>query len=291
MAERIRLVQAVRTSSGALVLAGQLISLELTRFVGSEPIKPLVVLDTKSACLDSEDENSNSETSRIVADLKQRFDGLPVWLVGHVSKANFGRSDIDGMSTRGASSLEGDVQQTMFMIREGDERWLVNGKTRFEARYRELLIDSHIETMSVKNRFAQDELLALRFGIPTVPDVPRADVAKAAKADAKASEHADLREMVLHTLRTTQGRGERLNQTGLRERIQRNKAAIAAALFELIDEQWVIEVSIPTSIRAHPKRTGFLFALTTEQHDRVILDGQAIPVEAHEIPPDWRKSG
>jgi hypothetical protein len=195
------------------------------------------------------------------------------------------------MSSRGASSMEGDAGQTMFLIKEGDDRWLVNGKVRFEAKHRELLIDSHIETMTVTNRFGSDEVLALRYGIPTVPDVPRADAAKAARDEAKASEHADLREMVLHTLRTTQGRGERLNQTGLRERIQRNKAAIAAALFELIDEQWVIEVSIPTSIRAHPKRTGFLFALTTEQHDRVILDGQAIPVEAHEIPPDWRKSG
>jgi hypothetical protein len=291
MAERIRLVQAVRTSSGALVLAGQLISLELTRFVGSEPIKPLVVLDTKSACLDSEDENSNSETSRIVADLKQRFDGLPVWLVGHVSKANFGRSDIDGMSTRGASSLEGDVQQTMFMIREGDARWLVAGKTRFEARYRELRIDSHLETMTVRNRFGQDEVLALRFGIPTVPDVPRADVAKAAKDEAKRSDHADLRQQVLEALRAAQARGDRLNATRLREALGRKASAVSSVLLELVNERWVTEVFIPTNLRAHPNRGSFLFAMSTEQHDRVTRDDHPMPPESAEIPASWTKTG
>ena len=291
MAERIRLVQAVRTSSGELVLAGQLISIELTRFIDREPIKPLVVLDTKSACLDSEDENSNSETSRTVADLKQRFDGLPVWLVGHVSKANFGRSDVDSMSTRGASSLEGDVQQTMFMIREGDERWLVAGKTRFEARYRELRIDSHLETMTVRNRFGRDELLALRYGIPTVPDVPRADVAEAAKAQAKQRDHADLRQQVLEALRAAQARGDRLNATRLREALGRKASAVSSVLLELVNERWVTEVFIPTSLRAHPNRGSFLFALTTEQHDQVVLDGHPMPPESAEIPAFWTKAG
>jgi hypothetical protein len=291
MDERIRLVQAVRTSSGELVVAGQLIAIELTRFVGSEPIKPLVVLDTKSACLDSEDENSNSETSRIVADLKQRFDGLPVWLVGHVSKANFGRSDIDGMSTRGASSLEGDVQQTMFMIREGDTRWLVAGKTRFEARYRELRIDSHLETMTVRNRFGQDEVLALRFGIPSVPDVPRADAAKAAKDEAKQRDHADLRQQVLVALRAAQARGDRLNASRLRETLGRKVSAVLQAITELVNERWITEVFVPSNIRTHPKRDTFLFALTTEQHDQVVLDGHPMPPESAEIPASWTKAG
>jgi len=54
---------------------------------GSEhPTLPLVVLDTKSAVLEIEDENSNSEMSRAISILKHQF-GYPTILIGHVSKA------------------------------------------------------------------------------------------------------------------------------------------------------------------------------------------------------------
>lgn len=290
LAERIHVSQAVRMPSGDLVAAGAVILAEYTRFVDGIEIKPLVILDTKSACLDSDDENSNSETSRTVADLKQRFAGLPIWLVGHVSKANFGRSDVESMSSRGASALEGDCNQTMFLVRDGEQRWLVNGKVRFEAKHRELLIDSHIETLGVKNRFGQDEVLALRYGIPITPDVPRSEVAKARKDEAKEQAHGELRQQVLEALRAAQARGDRLNASRLRETLGRKVSAVLQVITELLNEQWVAEVFIPASIRTHPKRDTFLFALTTEQHDQVTMDGCPMPPESSEIPPTWRKA-
>lgn len=286
--ERVKVVQATRMPSGELVLAGELLFIKHLRTVDGQQIKPLVVLDTRSACIEQADENSTSEGSLAVADLKTRFAGLPVWVVTHVSKANLNRSDVENLTARGASSWEADANQTLFLVVDAGERWLVNSKTRFEPLWRELQMDSRSRTLTVKNRFGDDEVLTLRYSIPTVPAVTRSELAASSKADAKAQAHGDLREQVLDTLRATQALGGRLNATSLRERIGRRAADVSAAIGELMDEQWLIEVVIQPNLRADPRRSKFLYALTTEQHDRVI-GGEPMPPEAKEIPPDWQK--
>lgn len=49
----------------------------------------------------------------LMAALKQGFDGLPVWLIGHVAKQNLGRTELLGLSLRGGSAYEADANQVL----------------------------------------------------------------------------------------------------------------------------------------------------------------------------------
>ena len=127
--ERIHIVEAVRLTPAFVAEVGKTYREQFTRTVGEVAVLPLVVLDTKSAVLAVDDENDNSKASAMMAALKQGFDGLPVWLIGHVAKASFGKSEGANLSSRGASAVEADANQTMFLIAEGERRCLIQGKT------------------------------------------------------------------------------------------------------------------------------------------------------------------
>ena len=111
----------------------------------------------------------------MMAALKQGFDGLPVWLIGHVAKANLSRND--ALTSRGASAIEGDANQTMFLIREGESRYLVQGKTRFEARWPELEITSYTAQTTEPDEFGNLEPVLLRWGIAAPANQSRKEAA------------------------------------------------------------------------------------------------------------------
>ena len=155
--KRVHIVEAVRLDPAFVASVGATYREQFTRTVEGVEVLPLVVLDTKSAVLALDNENDNSEASRMMAALKQGFDRLPVWLIGHVAKANLTRND--ALTSRGASAIEGDANQTMFLIREGESRYLVQGKTRFEARWPELEITSYTAQTTAPDEFGHMEPL------------------------------------------------------------------------------------------------------------------------------------
>ena len=144
--QRVHLVEAVRMPIDKVVEVAAIYTERFTEEVDGNRLPPLVVLDTRSAIIAIDDENDNAETSQIMAALKQRFAGLPVWIVGHVAKASFGRADAKNMSARGATALEGDAHQVIFIvIEDDDQRFLIRGKTRFEAAMASCRLVSHVE--------------------------------------------------------------------------------------------------------------------------------------------------
>ena len=144
--QRVHLVEAVRMPIDKVVEVAAIYTERFTEEVDGNRLPPLVVLDTRSAIIAIDDENDNAETSQIMAALKQRFAGLPVWIVGHVAKASFGRADAKNMSARGATALEGDAHQVVFIvIEDDDQRFLIRGKTRFEAAVASCRLVSHVE--------------------------------------------------------------------------------------------------------------------------------------------------
>jgi hypothetical protein len=144
--ERVHLVEAVRLPVEKVVEVASFYAEHFTAEVDGARLPPLVVLDTRSAIIAVDDENDNAETSKIMAALKQRFSGLPTWIVGHVAKASFGRADAKNMSARGATALEGDAHQVVFIvIEDNDERFLIRGKTRFEASVASCRLVSHVD--------------------------------------------------------------------------------------------------------------------------------------------------
>jgi RecA-family ATPase len=117
--ERLHIVEARRLEPAYVVEVATTYREQFARTVDGVEVPPLVVADTKASVFSIEEESSNSEASAIVAMLKQSFENLPVWLVGHVAKANMSRADVAGLSLRGASAFEADANQVLYLVKEG----------------------------------------------------------------------------------------------------------------------------------------------------------------------------
>ena len=130
---------------------------------------PLVVLDTKSAVLDLEEENSNTENSRAIATIRQRTT-CPVLIVTHVAKAQRGQ-DASLLSARGADSQVADAQQLLTMSIDPlspGARWLeiTSQKHRFRAKYDGISFELRTAECAVKDAFGQTVLETVAYGHP-----------------------------------------------------------------------------------------------------------------------------
>ena len=286
--ERIHVVNAVRLDPEFVAQAGTTYREQFTRTVDGVDVLPLVVLDTKSAVLALGNENDNAEASRMMAALKQGFVGLPVWLVGHVAKANFTRADLSSLTSRGASAIEGDANQTMFLIREGESRYLILGKARFEPRWRELEITSYTAQASAKDEFGNFETVFMRWGIAAPAQQSRKEAAEQAAEQLRQKNESTLRQEVRDAVETAWLTGIPLNRGAVKAKIYRKSADVGAAIENLLSERWLHEVTVPAKERTNNKRADFLINLSTEEHEAV-LRGEGLPKQKLVIPDSWKK--
>lgn len=284
--ERFHLVEATRLDPAYVAAVGATYREQFARDVDGVKVLPLVVLDTKSAVLALENENDNSETSRMMAALKQGFDGLPVWLVAHVSKANFGRDD--ALSSRGASAGGDDANQTLFLIKDGENRYLLQGKKRFEPKWPELEILSYSSQTVVPDEFGNMETVVLRWGIARPPQQTRKEAAKQAAEQQQDKDDADLRQSVRDAVQVAWLAGNPLNRKGIKDNLHRKGSDVGACIENLVNERWLHEVDVPAKVRTNNKRSSFLVNLTTEEHEAV-LSGGTLPADKLVIPASWQK--
>ena len=82
-------------------------------------IPPLLIFDTASASFALDDENSNSEQSKMIASIKEVIRELrsSIWIITHVAKAAKAL-DLKQQSSRGAGAIEADVQTAASLGRE-----------------------------------------------------------------------------------------------------------------------------------------------------------------------------
>lgn len=293
--ERLHVVEAYRAPAGVVARAGAFYREEFSRTVtvtglDGQPrtveLLPLVVIDTLAATIDLENENDNSEASEAIAVLKQQFEGLPVWIIGHTAKANLGRSD--AITARGAGAWEADANQVLYLVNEQDDtRWLMRGKTRFESPWPELEIHSHSTTRTVTDRFGQEEELTLRWAIPTPPKQDRAQRSEQAQAERRERDREALRARILQVVNDAYADGKRLNKTALRSQVGGNATETGGAIDALTADGWLYEVEIPKAERIRNKAS-FLVALTESEREAFTATG-VLPAHKLEIPPDWRK--
>jgi len=286
--ERLHLVEAVRLDPAFVAQVGTTYREQFTRTVDGVDVLPLVVLDTKSAVLALENENDNSEASAMMAALKQGFAGLPVWLIGHVAKANLSRSDVAGLTSRGASAIEGDANQTLFLVREGDARYLVLGKTRFEPRWPELEITSHTATAPATDEFGNVEIVVMRWGIAAPAEMSRKEAAEQAAEQQRKEDEATLRQDIRDAVELAWQAGNPLNREGIKAKSKRKHSEAIACLECLLAERWLHEVFVPAKERLHPRKTAFFVSLSTEEHEAA-LSGAGLPAAKLVIPESWRK--
>jgi hypothetical protein len=114
-------------------------------------IPPLVVFDTASSLIELESENNNSEVGKAMAQLKTKVfrNNLPLWIAGHTPKASKGNEG-KGLSARGASAFEGDVQTMSYIYAEGHHRIFSLGKRRFVPEFTDIeyTVENHQEVVT-----------------------------------------------------------------------------------------------------------------------------------------------
>lgn len=288
--ERLHIVEARRLDPAHVAQVGKLYRDRFSRVVDGVEVLPLVVLDTKAAVLELDNENDNSEASRAMAALKQGFAGLPTWIIGHIAKTQFGRSDIGLLSDRGASAFESDAIQNAYLVQEGEQRYLALGKKRFEPKWPELQVTSHMAEVTAYDEWGAPETTTLRWGILTPPDMSRQEARQEAQKVAEKERRGDMREAVLDAVQVAWQAGNPINKTGVKGKVEGfKKDDIGQEVEALLAEGWLHEVEVPSKQRINSNKARFLVKLDTPEHDDFMRSG-IVPATKLVIPQSWRKA-
>ena len=279
--KRVHLVEAVRLPVDQVVEVAKFYAEQFTEVVDGVRLPPLVVLDTRSAIIAVDDENDNAETSEIMAALKQRFAGLPVWIVGHVAKASFGRADAKNMSARGATALEGDAHQVIFIvIEDDDQRFLIRGKTRFEAAIASCRLVSHVDHEWGVDEFGEAcEIPVRHVTIEPLTSEEEGDrkaqagaIRAAEKEERTREKHERIRQEILEFVRQKASEGVLMGKTDVAERLGGSRSQRLKVINELIEDGLLVpNCEWPDKARRHSQSDGFLEALNEAErfvHER-----------------------
>ena len=157
---------------------------------------PVVVLDTVNTTLQIDNLNDNSEVSQAISRLRDAFDTIPLITVGHVPKAS--RGDAKRASFNGAGAWENDTQQTIYLVQEGGQRYLVMGKKRFVPEYSEFLIESHLAEFRSLDKLKREVVTKAYYGIPAgISELEKTKAQEQARAASSRKAWEDLKEKVL----------------------------------------------------------------------------------------------
>jgi RecA-family ATPase len=117
---------------------------------------PLLIFDTASASFALEDENSNSEQSKMIAAIKEVIRDLhsSIWIITHVAKAAK-ELELKRQSSRGAGAIEADVQTAASLGREiGAECSVLSiTKNRIQTKFDEINFKPTFHTLMVEDEW------------------------------------------------------------------------------------------------------------------------------------------
>lgn len=277
LSERFVLVEALRSDPETLKKLSALIlkykTFEPDEFGELIEVLPLVVLDTKSAIFAMEDENSNSETSKYIATVKENFCSLdaPVWIISHMAKENFGRQDLERMSARGATAGTDDVNGTGYFFSDPDfpnSRFFGLGKKRFEPDFTELEIQSEVFVENRLNYVGRSVPVKYRYSTIRKSDKgAREEKAQQAKAESEQQKDKALKVQILNLVASTNARdGEWINKERLKVSINSSRAVITKAIDDLLASGELAEVKIPDHFKKTRQQSKML-VLGTAQND------------------------
>jgi hypothetical protein len=293
--ERFHLVEAVRLNVEDVLQVAGTYREQFAREVNGVEILPLVVFDTQAASFEMDNENDNAEASRIMAALKQRFEHLPIWIVGHVAKDAIGREEVKGLTARGAGAFEADSIANLYLTTDKQEqRFLSIGKRRAEPRFgADLLIDSGHQVVTGFNEWGEPEDVHLRWGIVRPMEQSRAELAAAGRAAADAlleqQEREEIRGRLFTTARDAWEKGDPLSPSALRERVTGgSKAKRDQYLADLMNEGRLIERHIPKNLVKH-NRKAYILPLEPDEYLTYTQTGELPPRKANH-PLTWAKA-
>jgi hypothetical protein len=293
--EYFKLVQAERISAEDAVKVAKTYSSLTTPNTNQETrvtydAKPLVVFDTRSAAIDLQDENDNTEASRVVATMRRGFAGFPILVVGHLAKA-LKRSDTANMSGRGAGAWEADAQQVLYLVNDEGKRFLdvATPKHRFTTEIDGISFDSiraMISAVDVLGDVVSEDVF---YGSPNIVG---SGGRKARKEEEQAAKAADaLKEMrgaILELARDWRSEGVAINRTVLCKATGKQKATAVDCINKLIHESWLVEMPIPPKVRENSKQKSYIIGLTPQERDAYNKD-RTLPAGADNPPAAFTK--
>lgn len=117
---------------------------------------PLLIFDTASASFALDDENSNSEQSKMIASIKEVIRELKssIWIITHVAKAAKSL-DLKQQSSRGAGAIEADVQTAASLGREIGAKCSVLSitKNRIQTKFDEINFRPTFHNLQVEDEW------------------------------------------------------------------------------------------------------------------------------------------
>jgi len=117
---------------------------------------PLLIFDTASASFSLDDENSNSEQSKMIASIKEVIRELrsSIWIITHVAKAAKSL-DLKQQSSRGAGAIEADVQTAASLGREiGAECSVLSiTKNRIQTKFDEINFKPTFHNLQIEDEW------------------------------------------------------------------------------------------------------------------------------------------
>ena len=242
VAKRIHVYEARKMPAAvvATIVARRIKEMSVTHSSGFV-LRPLTILDTSSAVFSMEDENSNAEGSRVIAEVKQVLDGAPLWLVAHTPKG-LARKDVDDLTIRGAGAFEGDANATAFFFKEEgveDIRFMKLAKVRYTPEYKELVFSGAVDTKIVNTPWGVDQVVQVRVSYPERSSKEERDVHKEmAKTAAKEETDHEMSDSIISFLTANGPSPKNAIEKGIR-----GKAATIRAVITKLVGSGVLEIA------------------------------------------------
>ena len=289
--ERLHLVETVRLDVDTVVQVAGTYREQFTRVVDGVEVLPLVVFDTQAASFEMDNENDNTEASRIMAALKQRFEKLPVWILGHVAKASIGRSDVSALTMRGGGAFEADSIANLYLVEDPDkQRYLSIGKHRAEPRFgKELLIESGDQIVTGFNEWNEPEDVHLRWAIVRPMEQSRAELREQSEEIAAKLYETEMRGELFAKAKAAWESGDPLSRRGLEGVVGGKNDAKRRLIESLLNEGRLVEREIPAKLRRVSSKKVYLLPMEPDEFLEFKTSG-ALPTSKSEHPVSWLKA-
>ncbi len=249
---------------------------------GPVTMRPLIVFDTLSAVVAVDNENDNAEISKVMAGLKTAFAGYPLVVIAHTSKALKGRTDAREMAVRGASALEGDAHQTMYLVEDDGTRFLVFGKTRFERHESfDVQFTSHTTQTLLSGDFGL-EMSTLRWSTCRTVSVQdkirtREEAANTKKEIQRLADRDSKAAAMVECISANWKSGGAIGRNALYSKISGKRAYLMDALEHLIQTGSVVEFT------PNGSRYPALYPLTASEREQVAAGEDPVIASAGSI--------
>ncbi len=296
VADYFKIVSAVRMPAREIVKVAEpysgLVTRNVNRANGVEhDAHALIVFDTRSATIDLDSEDDNTEAGRVVSTLRQGLPDNPMIIVGHVAKALKRSSVVSEMSGRGAGAWEADAQQVLYLINDEGQRWLdvSTGKHRFVPKVDGITFETSENETTAIDPLGNTISMRLIHGKPISVALGKRAAQKAEEQERAAKEALnELRGQILRTAREWQASGVGFNRKKLLDATKGRRENLVQIIEALLDEYWLVELSIPAAARTHPSRSHYLAALSPEERERYGKNGE-LPEHAKTPPKEYAK--